>query len=148
MQMTIYYNDEDVYLIDRAKQEAASSRQSLSGIILTALESFFLEDQRLGEVLVGMGRLKQANLKTALNEQKKRPLMPLGELLVELVGAGPGPVLGRGNLRRERLPEPAQNGRVAFADAPDRHRAAHRSIPSITWKKSSNGSKGTRRSAR
>ena len=84
MQMTIYYNDEDIYLIDRAKQEAASSRQSLSGIILTALESYFLEDQRLGEVLVGMGRLKQANLKAALNEQKKRPLTPLGELLIEL----------------------------------------------------------------
>ena len=104
MQMTIYYNDEDVYLIDKAKQEAMSLRLSLSGIILTALENYFLEDQKLGEVLVGMGRLKQANLKNALNEQKKRPQTPLGEILIELDMITPADLKRALAIQRERKP--------------------------------------------
>lgn len=84
MQMTIYYDNEDAYLVERAKQEAELSRQSLSAVILTALENYFLKEQRLGQVLIGMGRLKQADLDTALGEQRKRPHTPLGEILLAL----------------------------------------------------------------
>ena len=44
MQLTVYFAEDDLYLIKRAEQEAVASRQSVSAILLTALENYFLEE--------------------------------------------------------------------------------------------------------
>lgn len=83
MQMTIYYTEEDQYLIDKVEQEAAANRKSKSAVILTALERYFEQNRRVGEILCDMGRLDHRQLQKALELQKKSVGRRLGEILLE-----------------------------------------------------------------
>jgi len=82
MQMTIYYTDEDQYLIDKVEEEAESQRKSKSAVILTALERYLEQNRRLGEILCDMGRIDQDQLYDALEAQKGQQERKLGEILL------------------------------------------------------------------
>lgn len=82
MQMTIYYTEEDQYLIDKIEEEAEAHRKSKSAVILTALEHYLERNRRVGEILCDMGRLKQKELQAALDMQSKSENRKLGEILL------------------------------------------------------------------
>jgi len=82
MQMTIYYTEEDQYLIDKVEEEAESQRKSKSAVILTALERYLEQNRRLGEILCDMGRIDQDQLYDALEAQKGQQERKLGEILL------------------------------------------------------------------
>ena len=104
MQMTIYFAEDDLYLIKRAEQEATATRHSLSAIVMTALESYLLENERLGEILVGLGCLKRADLNRALEVQKKRPGELLGAILMELKMVTPADLRLALAIQKEKTP--------------------------------------------
>lgn len=80
--MTIYYTEEDQYLIDKVEEEAESQRKSKSAVILTALERYLEQNRRLGEILCDMGRIDQDQLYDALEAQKGQQERKLGEILL------------------------------------------------------------------
>lgn len=82
MQMTIYYTEDDQYLIDKIEQEADAHRKSKSAVILTALEYYLERNLRVGEILCDMGRLQPKQLQKALDLQKKQNGRMLGEILL------------------------------------------------------------------
>lgn len=82
MQMTIYYTEEDQYLIDKVEEEAEAHRKSKSAVILTALERYLEQNLRLGEILCDMGRLAPEQLEEALEVQKTQEERKLGEILL------------------------------------------------------------------
>ncbi len=82
MQMTIYYTEEDQYLIDKVEEEAETHRKSKSAVILTALERYLEQNRRVGEILCDMGRLEPKQLQEALEKQKNQKGRKLGEILL------------------------------------------------------------------
>ena len=83
MQMTIYYTEEDQYLIDKVEAEADAHRKSKSAVILTALEYYLERGRRVGEILCDMGRLEPKQLQQALEKQEKDSNgRRLGEILL------------------------------------------------------------------
>ena len=84
MQITIYYKEQDQYLIDKGEEKANRERRSKSAVILSILESYFEAEQKVGEILRDLGALEQAQLREALelqdNEDKEKRL---GEILME-----------------------------------------------------------------
>ncbi|MFO8034856.1 MAG: hypothetical protein R6U88_06880 [Candidatus Bipolaricaulota bacterium] len=83
MQTTIYFADEDRYLLDLVDKLALQERKSRSAIILTILEHYFERDSRLGEILVDMGAASAQDVQHALEAQQADPQWrPLGEILV------------------------------------------------------------------
>ncbi|MFC2105367.1 hypothetical protein ACFLS0_01255 [Candidatus Bipolaricaulota bacterium] len=84
MQTTIYYNDEDAYLVKQADAKGRRERKSRSAVILSILEEFFESEKRLGEILVDLGVLSHANLSKGLELQKTRFAEKLlGDILLE-----------------------------------------------------------------
>lgn len=84
MQTTIYYSDEDQYLMDLVDQVARRERKSRSAVILSILEEYFERDKRLSEILVDMGFLKPRQVEEGLARQKEsQEHKPLGEILVD-----------------------------------------------------------------
>lgn len=83
MQMTIYYTEADQYLIDKIEQEAAMQRKSKSAVILTALERYFGQGRKIGEILCDMGCLNPEDLKRSLEVQQRQSGRLLGEILLE-----------------------------------------------------------------
>jgi predicted transcriptional regulator len=84
MQTTIYYGEEDKYLIDLLDKLARRERKSRSAMILTILEDYFERDKRLGDILMDMGYITQGQLEEALEQQRKDDeYKPLGQILVE-----------------------------------------------------------------
>ena len=84
MQTTIYYSDEDQYLIDLVDQVARRERKSRSAVILSILEEYFEWDKRLGEILVDMGVISTRQIEQGLAyQQESEEKRPLGEILVE-----------------------------------------------------------------
>lgn len=84
MQTTIYYNEEDQYLMDLVDQVARRERKSRSAVILSILEEYFERGKRIGEILVDMGFLSPRDIELGLSRQEKSPdPKPLGEILVE-----------------------------------------------------------------
>lgn len=84
MQTTIYYREEDRYLMDKLEEKSSRERKSKSAIILSILENYFESGQKVGSVLKDLGALEASQLKTALEEQTnggedKR----IGEILME-----------------------------------------------------------------
>jgi len=84
MQLTLYYADDDAYLLRLVNEKAQRERKSHSAVIMAVLESFLEQDKKLGEVLVDMGVVTQSQVEEALKEQcggveRKR----IGEILVE-----------------------------------------------------------------
>jgi metal-responsive CopG/Arc/MetJ family transcriptional regulator len=84
VQVTLYCNDEDQYLLGLVDRLSERERKSRSAVIMSILEEHFERGKRLGEILVDMGALELGDVEEALVEQKaaKEPRM-LGEILVK-----------------------------------------------------------------
>ena len=84
MQTTIYYNNEDSYLMSQVDAKGKRERKSRSAVILSILEEFFESDKRLGEILLDIGVLSHADLSKGLELQKTRFTDKLlGDILLE-----------------------------------------------------------------
>ncbi|MFO8034020.1 MAG: hypothetical protein R6U88_02500 [Candidatus Bipolaricaulota bacterium] len=84
MQVTLYYSDEDQYLMDLVDQKALRERKSRSSVVLSILEEHFEQGKRIGEILMDLGSLRARELKAALERQRSGDKnRQLGEILVE-----------------------------------------------------------------
>jgi len=84
MQTTIYYREEDQYLMDKLEEKSSRERKSKSAIILSILEEYFESDQRVGTVLKDLGAVEHSQLKEALKEQTEdKGEKRLGQILLE-----------------------------------------------------------------
>ncbi len=84
MQMTVYYNDADRYLVDLIEQAAQRYRMSRSAVVFSIIEQHFERHNRIGEVLVDMGSLSAADVNAILQRQSETGQGQLfGELAVE-----------------------------------------------------------------
>ncbi len=84
MQVTLYYNEEDKYLLELVDKLALQQRKSRSAVIMSILEEYFERDKRLGEILVDLGVLDQAQVNQALAEQEAEGHRRfIGEILLE-----------------------------------------------------------------
>lgn len=84
VQVTLYYNEEDRYLLELVDKLALQQRKSRSAVIMSILEEYFERDKRLGEILVDLGVLDHARVTQALAEQAAEvQRRPIGEILVE-----------------------------------------------------------------
>ena len=83
MQTTIYYKDEDEYLIDKVEEKANRERKSKSAVILSILEEYFEAERRVGEILNDMGAVSSDQLQDALKAQERGTDKRLGEILVD-----------------------------------------------------------------
>lgn len=83
MQTTIYYKDEDEYLIDKVEEKANRERKSKSAVILSILEEYFEAERRVGEILNDMGAVSTDEIKDALEAQEQEKDKRIGEILVE-----------------------------------------------------------------
>ncbi|MGB2982622.1 MAG: hypothetical protein WBC63_02040 [Candidatus Bipolaricaulia bacterium] len=70
MQVTMYFSDEDTYLLRLIDEESRRERKSRSAVLLSVVEEHFERGRRLGEILVDLGVLSEANLARALELQK------------------------------------------------------------------------------
>jgi len=84
VQATIYYSEEDAYLIRKVDEKGRRERKSRSAVILSILEEHFEQEKRLGEILVDLGVLTHADLAKGLELQKtKFTEKLLGDILLE-----------------------------------------------------------------
>jgi len=84
MQTTIYYKENDSYLIDKVEEKSNTERKSKSAVILSILENYFEAEKRIGEILRDLGVLKREHLKEALENQKdEKKDKKLGEIMLE-----------------------------------------------------------------
>ena len=84
MQTTIYYSDNDGYLMNQVDSKARRERRSRSAVILSILEEYFEREKRLGEILIDLGAVSHASLAKGLELQKtKFTEKLLGEILLE-----------------------------------------------------------------
>ncbi len=82
MQTTIYYREDDEYLIDKLEEKAKRERKSKSACLLTILEGYFEAENRVGEILRDMGVLNDDEIQRCLDRQKEDDKM-FGEILLE-----------------------------------------------------------------
>jgi hypothetical protein len=84
VQTTIYYSDNDAYLMSQVDSKARRERRSRSAVILSVLEEYFEREKRLGEILIDLGAVSHASLAKGLELQKtKFTEKLLGEILLE-----------------------------------------------------------------
>ena len=84
MQTTIYYSEDDAYLIKQVDCKGQCERKSRSAVILSILEEHFEREKKLGEILVDLGVLSHADLARGLELQKtKFTDKLLGDILLE-----------------------------------------------------------------
>jgi len=84
VQVTLYYNDEDQYLLGMVDGLAERERKSRSAVIMSILEEHFERGKKLGEILVDMGVVEAREVEEALEEQKSaNGSRLLGEILVK-----------------------------------------------------------------
>ena len=84
MQTTIYYNEEDSYLVKQVDCKSQRERKSRSAVILSILEEYFESEKRLGEILVDLGVISHSELAKGLELQKTRFTDKLlGDILLE-----------------------------------------------------------------
>jgi len=84
MQTTIYYNEEDSYLVRQVDAKSQRERKSRSSVILSILEEYFESEKRLGEILVDLGVLSHSELAKGLELQKTQFADKLlGDILLE-----------------------------------------------------------------
>lgn len=84
VQVTLYYNDEDQYLLELVDNLAERDRKSRSAVIMCILEEHFERGKRLGEILVDMRAVTTQDVAEALEEQKSgTESRKVGEILVE-----------------------------------------------------------------
>ncbi len=84
MQTTIYYSDEDAYLIEQVDMKGRRERKSRSAVILSILEEYFEREKRIGEILMDLGAVSPDKLAKGLELQRKKFTDKLlGEILLE-----------------------------------------------------------------
>lgn len=84
MQTTIYYREEDQYLIDKLERKANTERKSKSACLLSIVEEYFEAENRIGEILTDMGALDEGKLEDGLAKQEdEKDGKKIGEILVE-----------------------------------------------------------------
>ena len=84
MQLSIYYEKDDKYLIELVDRLSNSKRMSKSAAILTILEEYFEADKRVGQILKDMTAINKEQLNRALDEQKQENGdKKLGEIMIE-----------------------------------------------------------------
>jgi len=84
MQTTIYYSEDDAYLIKQVDCKGQCERKSRSAVILSILEQYFESTKRLGEILVDLGVISHSELAKGLELQKTRFTDKLlGDILLE-----------------------------------------------------------------
>jgi hypothetical protein len=84
MQTTIYYSDQDAYLLKQADAKGRRERKSRSGVILSVLEQYFEAEKKLGEILIDLGVVTHADLAKGLELQQTRFTDKLlGDILLE-----------------------------------------------------------------
>jgi metal-responsive CopG/Arc/MetJ family transcriptional regulator len=84
MQTTIYYNEEDSYLVKQVDCKSQRERKSRSAVILSILEEYFESEKRLGEILVDIGVISHSELAKGLELQKTQFADKLlGDILLE-----------------------------------------------------------------
>ena len=84
MQTTIYYSDEDAYLLKQADAKGRRERKSRSAVILSVLEQYFEAEKKLGEILIDLGVVTHADLAKGLELQQTRFTDKLlGDILLE-----------------------------------------------------------------
>ncbi|MBS3792472.1 hypothetical protein KGY77_07525 [Candidatus Bipolaricaulota bacterium] len=84
MQITIYYQDRDEYLMDKVEQKAERERRSKSSVILSIIESYFEAEKRIGEILTDMDAASPDQISEGLEEQKEeRQEDKLGRILLD-----------------------------------------------------------------
>jgi hypothetical protein len=84
MQTTIYYSDQDAYLLKQADAKGRRERKSRSAVILSVLEQYFEAEKKLGEILIDLGVVTHADLAKGLELQQTRFTDKLlGDILLE-----------------------------------------------------------------
>ena len=84
MQTTIYYKEDDGYLIDKVEEKADRERKSKSAVILSVLEHYFEAEKRIGEILRDLGAVSPQDVEVALSKQEDGKVdKRLGEILME-----------------------------------------------------------------
>lgn len=84
MQVTLYYSDEDQYVMDLVDQVALRERKSRSAVVLSILEEYFERGKRIGEILLDLGMLRPRDLEAALEaQQRDKAKRLLGDILVD-----------------------------------------------------------------
>lgn len=82
--MSIYYKEEDQYLIDRLEVEANRGRKSKSAMILSILEEYFEAEKKMGQILKDMRAIDNEKLNQALDLQKEKDgNKSIGEIMVQ-----------------------------------------------------------------
>ena len=84
MQISIYYQKDDQYLLDKVEKLAKRERRSKSASLLSILEEYFEAGRKIGEILKDMKMIDTKQLHKALSvqrENKKDKL--LGEIMLE-----------------------------------------------------------------
>jgi len=84
MQVTLYFGEEDEYIIRLVDEKARRERKSRSAVVLSILEEYFERGKRLGEILVDLKVLSPHQIEQALKIQKEENhARPIGKILVE-----------------------------------------------------------------
>ena len=83
MQVTLYFGEEDEYLIRLVDEKARKERRSRSSVVLSIIEEYFERGKKLGEILVDLRAVTPQEVEEALRLQKNGENKLLGEILVE-----------------------------------------------------------------
>jgi len=83
MQVTLYFGEEDEYLIRLVDEKARKERRSRSSVVLSILEEYFERGKKLGEILVDLKVVTPQDVEEALKLQENGVNKLLGEILVE-----------------------------------------------------------------
>jgi hypothetical protein len=84
MQTTIYYSDDDAYLIKQVDAKGKRERKSRSSVILSILEQYFECEKKLGEILIDLGVMSHSDLARGLQlQQTKFTKKLLGDILLQ-----------------------------------------------------------------
>ena len=84
MQTTIYYSEDDAYLVKQVDSKGQRERRSRSAVILAILEEHFESEKRLGDILLDLGVITHADLAKGVELQKTTFTEKLlGDVLLE-----------------------------------------------------------------
>lgn len=84
MQTTIYYNEDDAYLMKQVDAKGRRERKSRSAVILSILEEHFEREKKLGQILIDLNVISHADLAKGLElQQTKFADKLLGDILLE-----------------------------------------------------------------
>jgi len=84
VQITIYYQERDQYLMDKLEQKAERERRSKSAVILSIIEDYFEAEKKIGEILRDLNVVSPDQVEDGLEEQRERDSEDkLGRILLD-----------------------------------------------------------------